>query len=143
MTREDEGHYKSKHPDGTVCDPLIAKAVQAKTEDGRIPCAAAFAVAHDLGITPADVGKTMDLLEVRLVKCQLGLFGYPENKIIKPASEVPDALKTLILAKLENKRLSCASCWQIAEEQHIPKMQVSAACETLSIKIKPCQLGAF
>ncbi|MDY6904645.1 MAG: hypothetical protein SWH61_08160 [Thermodesulfobacteriota bacterium] len=143
MTREDKGHFKQKHPDNTTYDPLIADAVTAKADNGCISCASAFTVAGDLSTTPAEVGKTMDLLEIRLVRCQLGLFGYPENKIVKPAADVSSALKELIHAKAENGRLSCDACWRIAEQQQIPRMQVSAACETLSIKLKPCQLGAF
>jgi hypothetical protein len=52
-------------------------------------------------------------------------------------------LKENILAALKNERLPCSAAWVIAEKLNIPRMKVSAACETLQIKIKPCQLGAF
>jgi len=36
-----------------------------------------------------DVGGTIDLLEIHLNKCQLGLFGYsPKKMIVKPAENV-------------------------------------------------------
>ncbi|MDY6824200.1 MAG: hypothetical protein SWH68_10475 [Thermodesulfobacteriota bacterium] len=143
MTREHEGHYKSKHSIDTSCDPAIAAAIREKEEAGQISCVSAFAVARDLETTPAEVGRTMDLLECKLFKCQLGLFGYPENKVVKPARSVPAPLQAAIDAKAENKRLSCKACWEIADHQNIPRMHVAAVCETLGIKIKPCQLGAF
>ena len=48
--------------------------------------------------------------------------------------------KQLALAK---KILTCHQAWSIASRFKVPKMTVSAACEALEIKIKPCQLGAF
>jgi len=48
-----------------------------------------------------------------------------------------------IRAALVDRRLPCASAWDIAKTFGVRKMVVSAACEALGIKIKPCQLGAF
>jgi len=42
-----------------------------------------------------------------------------------------------------DERLPCAAAWDIAAQAGISKMALSAACEALGIKIKPCQLGAF
>ena len=99
-------------------------------EDGKVP--------------PAAVGRAADLLEVRLVKCQLGLFGYgPRKKIIEPAGAVATALRTAILGGLIDDRLPCLTAWEIADRFSIHKMKVSEACEALGIRIKPCQLGAF
>jgi hypothetical protein len=52
-------------------------------------------------------------------------------------------LKENILAALKNNRLPCSAAWLIAKKLKLPRMKVSAACEALLIKIKPCQLGAF
>jgi hypothetical protein len=83
-------------------------------------------------------------LGIRLVKCQLGLFGYsPEKKIVQAAPAAEPAMETAIREKLENGRLTCRRAWEIAMAFQLPKMAVSAACEALQIKIKPCQLGAF
>ena len=88
--------------------------------------------------------KTADLLELKLKKCQLGLFGYePDKRIVKPAETVSEALETCILKELTDNRLSCEKAWEIAKKLGLTKMAVSAACEHLSIKINACQLGAF
>ncbi len=84
-----------------------------------------------------------DRLKIRLTKCQLGLFGYtPEKKIVKPAAEVNDTLKAAIEGAMVDERLPCAAAWDIAAQAGISKMALSAVCEALGIKVKPCQLGA-
>lgn len=144
MTHEDEGHYAAKHPPDTSLDPGIAEAVNHVIENDRISCSAAFKIARDLNVPPADVGVTIDLLEARINRCQLGLFGYaPEKRIVKPADSVPEELEKTIKESLLNGRLPCKTSWEIAEKFGIPRMNVSAACETLNIKISVCQLGSF
>jgi len=132
-------HDPSETPDGAVYDALRSRA-----KNDEVPCAVAFEVAKDLTVAPGDVGKAMDLTNIRLIKCQLGLFGYsPEKKIV--STRMPDNpdLGAAIQAALVDHRLPCAAAWDIADRFGIRKMAVSAACEALGIKIKPCQLGAF
>lgn len=144
MTHEDAGHYGAKHPSGTAYSPQVADALKEKAHDGRITCAAAHEVATSLGVTPAEVGKTSDLLEYRLIECQLGLFGYsPQRRIVKPAEEVSDELRERLARATRRGKISCAACWRIADALGLEKIAVSAACETLTIKIVHCQLGAF
>ena len=57
----------------------------------------------------------------------------PENKNLERA----------IRDSLVDSDLSCEKAWEIARRFDVPKMTVSAACEQLKIKIRPCQLGAF
>ncbi len=86
----------------------------------------------------------MDLLELRLSKCQLGLFGYgKQKKIVARLENVPQELDKAIKQSIINNRISCAECWTVASKVACSKLDVSAACETLKIKIFPCQLGAF
>lgn len=145
MTHHDAGHYSAKHGPDAVCQPEIAEAVRAKASEKTISCAAAHQIAQNLKVAPAEVGQTIDLLECRLMKCQLGLFGYkPEKKIVTPAETVADDLaKAIDDARGNNKKISCAACWRIADEMKIPRMSVSEACEAMKIKVGPCQLGAF
>lgn len=147
MAHEDAGHYAGKHPAGTKPDERIAAALKAKANDGAIACAKAEAVAKDLGLTMAEVGKNIDLLELRIIKCQLGLYGFksqkPHGAKAEPVSNVSIELETAIKGALTNGRLSCASAWEIAAEHKISKMSITSACDFLKIKIKPCQLGAF
>jgi hypothetical protein len=122
----------------------LIEALHAASVSGEIPCAAAMKVAAEQKASPADIGKALDIEEINIVKCQLGLFGYkPEKKIVRPAASVSDELKKEITGGLADGRLPCDRAWAIAEKMHMPKMDIAAACETLGIKIKPCQLGAF
>jgi hypothetical protein len=144
MGRTDWGHYAGKGGPGKVVDPMIRQALMKRAADGRLPCAVAFDVARQLGVMPGVVGAAADLMDLRLVKCQLGLFGYaPKKKIIKPARSVPAWLEEAIREALVGDCLSCRRAWQIAKQGGIHRMKVSAACDNLKIKIRPCQLGAF
>ncbi|MDZ7699157.1 MAG: hypothetical protein U5R49_20230 [Deltaproteobacteria bacterium] len=137
-------HYGNKHPGERQPNPEIQKALTERLPKGELPCAVAFDIAAHLNVSPGDVGVNADLMEIPLVKCQLGLFGYqPEKRIVKPADTVSETLKAAIEKGLENDRLPCASAWGVAKELGVRKMEVSAACEALGIKIGPCQLGAF
>jgi hypothetical protein len=122
----------------------IKDRIIRQTKKNELPCAVAFKIAAELNVSAAEVGKTADLLELMLVKCQLGLFGYtPQKKIVKPkAAENPD-LASAIRDKRVDGKLSCENAWEIARRFDVSKMRVSSVCEQLKIKVKPCQLGAF
>jgi hypothetical protein len=144
MTHRDAGDYSKKHGREEKPDPALAKAIGAAAESGRISCAQVFKTASEFGVSPAAAGKAVDLLEIRLTHCQLGLFGYsPGKSIVEAAKEVSAELESAIRGRLEAGRLSCARAWEIARELNLKRMDVSSAAEALGIKIKPCQLGAF
>jgi len=144
MTHKDRGHYADKHPPGRTTDQRIVDALNSAVLDNTIPCAVAFSVATELKASTEEVGFTIDSLEYTITKCQLGLFGYgEEKKKVKPADSVSSELEDAIKKALLNDRLPCASAWDIAEKLDLGKLSVSSACETLGIKISPCQLGAF
>ena len=52
---------------------LENRLIQA-SEDNRIQCARALAIAKSLGIKPAEVGKAANRLKIKICKCQLGCF---------------------------------------------------------------------
>jgi hypothetical protein len=144
MTHADEGRYSAKHGPGGKVDEKIAAAVREKVANGELACADAERIGAKLSAALADVGRTLDLLEVRISRCQLGLFGYAdEGKSVRPAVQVTPEFEGAVRSRLSGGRLSCAAAWDIAAEMNIPRMKISSACETLQIKIKPCQLGAF
>ena len=144
MTREQGPKFSDKHAVDTQMDPAVKQKVEDKAINNELPCAVAFQIAEALKTTPADVGKGIDLLDIKLVKCQLGLFGYsPDKKAVKPKSPRSRDLEEAIRLALVEKKLSCRAAWDIAHRFNVPKMAVSAACEALNVKIKPCQLGAF
>ncbi len=124
------------------------EAIQAALIEGDLPCARAFKVAQDLGVSPLDVGLAADEAGIRLSRCQLGLFGYGpkaegKHKIVKPMENVPAALEQAIREAMDDKGITCAAAWEVAKRLGIPKMDVSSAAETLGVKITVCQLGAF
>jgi len=144
MTKEDAGHYAKKHLHDSEVKPEIEAALKQLASNGEIPCAVAFKIADDLNIEAGDVGITADLLEMRLTKCQLGLFGYqPVKRIVKPTREVSKDLEEGIRKGLEDGKLSCVTAWRIAKDLGIRKMEVSSACEALEIRLCSCQIGAF
>jgi len=144
MTHQDDKDEKKNQPVSSKLDPSIEAQIINREKDGEIPCAVVFEIAVSLNIPVKDVGVTVDLMNIRLIKCQLGLFGYkPEKKIAKPLDVVDQDLTDAIKAELVSGRLSCKRAWDIASRLKVRKMTVSRACESLSIKIKPCQLGAF
>ena len=144
MTHEDAGHYSAKHASGAKPDPRIAQEIEGKAVDGSITCAAAHEIAGELGVSSAKVGIAIDLLEIRVSRCQLGLFGYgPQKKSIKPAQSVAPELAKTIMGTLVNDRIPCLACWEIAKQFGIARIDVAAACEALEVKISSCQLGSF
>ena len=141
----EKGHkYSDKHGAGVRLKSDIEEKIDMNAKDGELACAVAFIIADELGASPADIGRAMDLLDIRLIKCQLGLFGYkPDKKAVKAKPPASRQLQEAIQNALVDERLACLDAWDIAGRFNVPKMAVSGACEALSIKIKPCQLGAF
>jgi hypothetical protein len=136
--------FAKKHGSDAQPDRVIKNEIIKRTHENEIPCAVAFNIAKALKVSPDAVGMTADLINCRLVKCQLGLFGYhPKKKIVTPQHAVTEDLKNAISQALVQGRLSCKSAWDIAARFNIHKMKVSGACEAMGIKITHCQLGAF
>jgi len=144
MTHSDAGRYSAKHAPGRRPDEKIAAAIRSKAKAQELSCADAEQISSGLGAPMTEVGTALDLLEVRISRCQLGLFGYgAEGKIIR--QEIPQipGFEKAIRDRLSDGRLPCAAAWELAAEWKVPRLKVSSACEALKIRIKPCQLGAF
>jgi hypothetical protein len=136
--------FADKHGVDVRVNEGVKEHIIGQTKNNELACAKAFKIADELNVSAAEVGKTADLLNMKLVKCQLGLFGYtPEKKIVKPKAASTIKLESAIQDSLAEGALPCAKAWEIARNFDISKMTVSAVCEQLKIKIKPCQLGAF
>ena len=129
---------------GTMDDAGIHNTINRYSNNGQLACSRAFEAAGALGTSPPVIGRYANEMGLKLVACQLGLFGYrPEKKIVKPAHPVNMHLAAAIEKNLSGGSLPCIAAFGIAEKMGLKKMDVSGACETLEIKIKPCQLGAF
>lgn len=147
MTHEYAGKYALKHPPGTRPNEGIAKVVRERSSGGELACGMAERIAKELNVSISEVGLTADLLEIKIKKCQLGLFGWGNKpnhgKDIHLADSVPFEMKRALDGVTENGRVTCASVWAIADRLGIERKVVSTACETLGLKIIRCQLGTF
>ena len=145
MTHRDEGHYAEKRGAHEQLHQTIADALRKRSVGEKLSCAAAFHIAQEMCIEPSEVGRALDLLETKIIKCQLGLFGHEQGKhlMVKPAEEVSPDLERALKAGLVNGRLPCATAWDIAERFDLSKMSITSACEKLNIRIGQCQLGLF
>ena len=144
MSKGKTAGFSDKHGTGTPIDDRIRDAITARGKGNLVSCAESFQIAAELGIPPAEVGKTLDLMEYRITHCQMGLFGYtPDKKIVSPATDVPDTVADDLRAASASGRLPCQSAWSIADTHGMGKLAIGCACEGLGVKIKPCQLGAF
>lgn len=136
--------FSEKHGAGAAPNIEVRDEILKHAKENALPCALAFRISRDLRLSPDIIGKNVDLLDFRLIKCQLGLFGYaPKSKIVKPKNDSPPDLKKAVSDAAVDGRLPCKSAWEIASRFKVPKMAVSGVCEAMNIKIKPCQLGAF
>ncbi len=136
--------FKAKHTAGTTADPKIEAMIREKASDRRLPCVTAEAIAATSGKSMLEIGTALDVLEVTISQCQLGLFGYyPQKRIVTAASRVDSALETAIKKRIVSNKLSCSDAWTLAQTLDLTKLAVASACEAMGVKIKPCQLGAF
>lgn len=122
----------------------IVAAIQERSREGALRCGNAFHIAAELNVTPLDVGRAADAIDIQLNRCQLGLFGYNgEERIVQPAEEIPAEVEQAIHEGLVLGRLPCAVAWAIARRFDLHKPEVANIAERLEIRIGQCQLGAF
>jgi hypothetical protein len=143
MAHQDAGHYGAKHK-GKQLDHIVAARLKEIRTEPTISCAEAHRIAGELGITPAEIGTAIDLLELRIVRCQLGLFGHGKKGEKTVPVENPDQrLVEQITAQCESGKITCAALWVIADTLKRPRMEAAAVCEGMDIRVRACQLGAF
>jgi len=124
----------------------IESKILATLRDGRLPCAFAFRLAAENGWTPAQVGAETNRLDVRISRCQLGLFGYEsfrQKGLIQQVAEVPGDMTVSLRAAAVDGAITCSALWRIAEDHGLPRMAIACAAETLELRVSPCQLGCF
>jgi len=132
MTHEDAGKYALKHPPGIRPSEQIAKAIREKSPGGELACGMGEKISKELKVDISEVGITADLLE------------KPNHgKDIHAADSVSVEMKSALEEVAENGVVTCAGLWVIADRLGAERKVVSAACDTLRLKIRVCQLGAF
>lgn len=122
----------------------IAAAIRERAPEEKLSCGNAFRIAEELNAKPLAVGETANEMDVQIVHCQLGLFGYTDQDgIVEVADDVSPDVEQAIREGLIVGRLPCAVAWAIAARFGIPKTHVANAAEALGIRIGQCQLGTF
>jgi hypothetical protein len=147
MTHKDAKKYALNHPPGIRPNEQIAKAIREKSSGGELTCGMGEKISKELKVDMSEVGITADLLEMKIKKCQLGLFGWGKKpnhgKDIQAADSTSVEMKSALEEVAENGVVTCAGVWVIADRLGIERKAASAACETLGLKIRVCQLGTF
>ena len=52
----------------------VKSRIRAAAPDGKMPCAAAFRLAEELGISRKELGNLLNDLKIKIIQCQLGCF---------------------------------------------------------------------
>ena len=127
----------------------ILAAVVAASNKGFLSCAAVHALAEKTGSTPLAIGDIVNSeSELRLYRCQLGLFGFGpksegKHKIVlaakNPSPEIAEAIQRVVV----NGAVPCAALWAIADQFEYPRLGIANIVEALGLKVSPCQLGCF
>ena len=133
---------------GNNVTPELKTNIEQRLQKGLLPCAQAFTLAKQQDIEPAEVGKAADALQIRLGRCQLGLFGYPGKQGWKASGvmdqEYPPELETAIKSKAGTENhINCKAAWDLAKEYGISRMHIGYIIDNLGVRIVGCQLGAF
>ena len=129
-------------------DMNVEEEIKHVLQDAKLPCAVAFQLAEEQGVTPGEIGDLADRLNIRVSHCQLGLFGYGpkaegKHKIVKPAPTVSDDVAAAIQGRAAGGQVSCADVWAAAEALHLSKLQAAAVVEALGLRVMTCQLHCF
>jgi hypothetical protein len=129
-------------------DEALHVAMQQRLEDGHLPCAAAHELAHEFDLAPLQVGQAADEAEIRISRCQLGLFGYGpkslgKHKIVHAMDNVPEGLAARLRAAAGKEGITCAAIWHIADELDYARLEASSAVEAMGLRVSRCQLGCF
>lgn len=143
MGHQDKGHFAAKHKEHRI-NEVVAEKIKAMANNEGITCSSAHQISKVLSLPPAEIGIQIDLLEFRITECQLGLFGYGNGgKKINPEITISPALGDRLEKAAVDGRLSCLSCWDIASDLKMKRIDMGSSCEKVNIRIKPCQLGSF
>ena len=89
MTHEDKGKYFQKHPGQTKINDDLKQEITKAAKGNDISCAAAEKISQIKSIALSEIGRGIDLLNINIVKCQLGLFGYDGKKKLVQAAGFP------------------------------------------------------
>ena len=55
-------------------DNDVKSKIRAAAPEGKIPCATAFRLAEELGISRKEMGNFLNELRIKIIQCELGCF---------------------------------------------------------------------
>ncbi len=143
MGHQDKGHYAAKH-EGKQIDEAITDKIKSLSNHNCLSCSSAHKISKLMNTDPSKIGIQIDLLENRIMECQLGLFGYDDGKKRFDSNIVISSDLNSYLDEInDDGRISCIQCWETASKFKLKRIDVGSACEKKNFRIKPCQLGAF
>jgi hypothetical protein len=129
-------------------DEGLHRAMLDRLEDGHLACDRAHAIAQTMGVDPLTVGQAADDADIRIFRCQLGLFGYGpkaegKHKIVNPLENVPERLAAYLRAEADEQGISCSAIWSIAGKLGYSRLEAAGAVEAMGLRVSYCQLGCF
>ena len=136
---------RAQYPADETPDKAIAGKIEAAAnKDKRIACRALHDIANELNCPPQKVGRTADLMEVRISHCQLGLFGRSNRAAVAfSEKEVTQEMKAAFESAISDGKIACEDSWRLAHQLNLSRLEMGALCDVLEVKVTPCQLGAF
>lgn len=127
-----------------VMNEKLVEVIKRKSINGELTCGQASRISASSKIDMKTIGAHLDMMGIRITRCQLGFFGLSEDdKPLRPAAIIKTDMEEAIRQAVVDGRLSCKAACDLAAMFGVPKRRISSLCEALNIKIKPCQLGAF
>ena len=129
-------------------DERLHRAMLERLQDGQLPCNQAHAIAQALDMEPLTVGFAANDADIRISRCQLGLFGYGpkaegKHKIVHPMEEVPERLAARLRAAADGDRITCEAIWKAADGLGYKRIEASSTAEAMGLRVSRCQLGCF
>ena len=139
---------KKQLPVGFTVNSIIAEEIQSQLQEDMLSCAKAHALALKFSVSPSEIGHTADALNIRLNRCQLGLFGYPNKKGWEASGviglPVPDGFEDALLTlAADASSISCSEFWEFISGYQLSRMHAGYIADKLGIRITNCQIGAF
>jgi hypothetical protein len=125
----------------------LREEVRDEQVDGKLTCARAEEISRTIpGASLAEIGEAANEEGVRISYCQLGLFGFNDfgaKRLASALPTIPKDLEGVIRDKTRDGALPCREAWRIACDEGLPKFVIGCVCETIGVRIAPCQLGCF
>ncbi len=94
----------------------LAAELRQRARGGWLACAAALALARELGVSPHEVGRAADELGIKIADCQLGCFGAHRGAAGVSGSEFRVSSSGTRNAERETRNVVC-----IVGQKHVGK----------------------